>query len=733
MAKTLVIIPTYNERENIAKLVESVTGQNLGLDILVVDDGNDGTDQLILELQKTRENLFLIHRSGKGGRGSAVIEGLKYGLEKNYDFLVEMDADFSHDPQALGELLAKAAPDTVVIGSRYMRGSKIVGWPLSRRIFSKFANFYASVVLGLGYSDYTNGYRVYPAALVRKLDLNAIRAKGYIVLSELSFALSKVGAEFAEVPIVFVNRARGVSNFSLKEIKEAFLSVVKVRFAGKWLELLVLALLSLSFFVGLAHALPLTNVISDESPNVGGVLRALENKTVLPAVGDVPYATVTYLLSYVFVAAYLALAWPFFGFDLAALKEQVVDNLSSVYLVTRGSSAVLAIIAAALLYKFSRRASITVLVMTSIIVTAMFRTTKVWVLTTVLTLASLYYLYAAITAKSRRAIFWSILFAALSLANFPFNFYAVGLAVAVLLFVFRRERQFYGVIFKSALAGTAVVAAVTAMNWQNILDQVATILSSPAAGGIDLGGTLASFWLYLKRTVLMFPFLLMPLLFTRGIRDRVLFWLSLLYLAVYLAAISIVAPWVSSVDPFLRYLVPVAFFLGLILASLEFRWNKILAVSAALSFLVYALTLCYLARPTTYNLAADWAAESLNSERVIIVNDVSRLQFPLNAKSAALLEERFCSTRCRQTIERNLGADFASLVVDARRKREDFDLPAQYYLFTNEPRPTHAKQIFGSAAPGEHFSMDNKLGLYFDFDYYRLKNLGEAIYVYEID
>src|SRR3989344_5537195 len=595
MAKTLVIIPTYNERENIAKLVESVTGQNLGLDILVVDDGNDGTDQLILELQKTRENLFLIHRSGKGGRGSAVIEGLKYGLEKNYDFLVEMDADFSHDPQALGELLAKAAPDTVVIGSRYMRGSKIVGWPLSRRIFSKFANFYASVVLGLGYSDYTNGYREYPAALVRKLDLNAIRAKGYIVLSELSFALSKVGAEFAEVPIVFVNRARGVSNFSLKEIKEAFLSVVKVRFAGKWLELLVLVLLSLSFFVGLAHALPLTNVISDESPNVGGVLRALENKTVLPAVGDVPYATVTYLLSYVFVAAYLALAWPFFGFDLAALKEQVVDNLSSVYLVTRGSSAVLAIIAAALLYKFSRRASITVLVMTSIIVTAMFRTTKVWVLTTVLTLASLYYLYAAITAKSRRAIFWSILFAALSLANFPF--------------------KFYGVIFKSALAGTAVVAAVTAMNWQNILDQVATILSSPAAGGIDLGGTLASFWLYLKRTVLMFPFLLMPLLFTRGIRDRVLFWLSLLSLAVYLAAISIVAPWVSSVDPFLRSLVPVAFFLGLILASLEFRWNKILAVSAALSFLVYALTLCYLARPTTYNLAADWAAESLNSER----------------------------------------------------------------------------------------------------------------------
>src|SRR3989344_1457118 len=105
--------------------------------------------------------------------------------------------------------------------------------------------------------------------------------------------------------------------------------------------------------MGLAHALPLTNVISDESPNVGGVLRALENKTVLPAVGDVPYATVTYLLSYAFVAGYLALALPFFGFDLASLKEQVIDNLSSIYLVTRGSSAVLAIIAAALLCKFS--------------------------------------------------------------------------------------------------------------------------------------------------------------------------------------------------------------------------------------------------------------------------------------------------------------------------------------------------------------------------------------------
>lgn len=229
MSKTLVIIPTYNEEENIARLVDTLFGLNLNLDILVVDDGNDGTANIIEERRKQIQNLFLIKRGSKGGRGKAVLEGIKFALEKNYGLIVEIDADFSHNPQELPTLLAVSGDNTLVIGSRYARGSKIVGWPLKRRVFSKLANFYANLVLGIGLSDYTNGYRVYGRKAAEKIDFDKVRSSGYIVLSEIAYQLFKKGVKFVEVPTIFINRRQGVSNFSLKEIKESFLSVIIIR------------------------------------------------------------------------------------------------------------------------------------------------------------------------------------------------------------------------------------------------------------------------------------------------------------------------------------------------------------------------------------------------------------------------------------------------------------------------------------------------------------------------
>lgn len=230
MNNTLIIIPSYNESDNIATLIKSLFSVKPDCDILVVDDSSDNTAAIVKDLQTSLHNLYLIARKGKGGRGSAVLDGFDFALERQYQNIVEMDADFSHDPHELPLLLAHTDKNTVVIGSRYVSGSRIVNWPRRRRVFSFLANLYATVILRIGIHDYTNGYRVYAGEALNKLHREKIRGSGYIVLSEISYQLFQNGVHFVEVPITFVNRSRGASNFSWKEIREAFLSVLRIRF-----------------------------------------------------------------------------------------------------------------------------------------------------------------------------------------------------------------------------------------------------------------------------------------------------------------------------------------------------------------------------------------------------------------------------------------------------------------------------------------------------------------------
>ena len=230
MPKTLIIIPSYNEENNIASLINALLVLPIEADILVVDDSSDGTASVVKKMQVSEPRVALIKREGKGGRGSAVLDGFRYALSQNYQRIVEMDADFSHDPRELPSLLAVSDTNKLVIGSRYLPTSKILNWPLPRRIFSKCANFYANLILRIGIYDYTNGYRVYGREALDKLEMDKIRSRGYIVLSEIAYQLFRKGVAFAEVPTIFVNRARGVSNFSLKEARESFVSVLRIRF-----------------------------------------------------------------------------------------------------------------------------------------------------------------------------------------------------------------------------------------------------------------------------------------------------------------------------------------------------------------------------------------------------------------------------------------------------------------------------------------------------------------------
>ncbi|MBC8263563.1 MAG: polyprenol monophosphomannose synthase [Anaerolineales bacterium] len=229
--QAVIVIPTYNERDNLRPLVEELQRLPRRFLVVIVDDNSpDGTGQLADELAQQMPDVRVVHRVGKGGRGSACIAGFKYALQDTEaPLIMEMDADFSHHPRDVPELLDKAREVDVVIGSRYQRGSQIVDWGLGRRIFSRLANLFARTMLGVPIRDYTNGFRCYRRAALEALDLDSIQTTGYIVLSETALLLHRAGARFAEIPITFVNRKRGKSNTTLSEIMNAFTAVWNLR------------------------------------------------------------------------------------------------------------------------------------------------------------------------------------------------------------------------------------------------------------------------------------------------------------------------------------------------------------------------------------------------------------------------------------------------------------------------------------------------------------------------
>jgi dolichol-phosphate mannosyltransferase len=232
--KILIVIPTYNEVDNIERLVRTLLDLDAAPDVLVIDDSSpDGTgevaDGLAAELP---DRVSVIHREAKDGRGGAVLAGFTRGLADGYDVLFEMDADFSHDPAEVPAFLDAVRRYYFVIGSRYLPESRIVDWPASRTFFSRWANRYAQFFLRIPITDYTNGYRCYRADALEKLDSEAVDGKGYIVLSEIAWQLYRAGLSVGEVPTVFVNRSRGESSLSLGEVFSAFTGVLKLWVRG---------------------------------------------------------------------------------------------------------------------------------------------------------------------------------------------------------------------------------------------------------------------------------------------------------------------------------------------------------------------------------------------------------------------------------------------------------------------------------------------------------------------
>ena len=231
--KKLVIIPTYNEVENAEKIIRAVLALPEGFEILIIDDGSpDGTAAVVKGLQAEFEGrLHLLERSGKLGLGTAYLTGFKWALEREYDYVFEMDADFSHAPSDLPRLLAACTGGAdLAIGSRYCNGVSVVNWPIGRILISYFASVYVRKMLGFKIYDSTAGFLCYSRKVLQTIDLDAVRMKGYGFQIEMKYTAHKLGFKIAEVPVIFVNRKEGTSKMSGGIFGEAFWGVIKLRF-----------------------------------------------------------------------------------------------------------------------------------------------------------------------------------------------------------------------------------------------------------------------------------------------------------------------------------------------------------------------------------------------------------------------------------------------------------------------------------------------------------------------
>jgi dolichol-phosphate mannosyltransferase len=228
--RTLVIIPTYNERENLQPLVEAVLAVDSDLHILVVDDNSpDGTGDLAERLARDTGRVYVLHRAGKQGLGTAYLAGFKYALQQDYGFIVEMDADFSHRPEDLPRLLAAARGADVVVGSRSVQGGRVENWSLLRRVISRGGSLYARLALGLTVRDCTSGFKCFRRDVLAKLNLDGVHSNGFGFQVEMNYLCQRAGFQLAEVPIIFPDRRAGVSKMSGRIFIEAFALVWRLR------------------------------------------------------------------------------------------------------------------------------------------------------------------------------------------------------------------------------------------------------------------------------------------------------------------------------------------------------------------------------------------------------------------------------------------------------------------------------------------------------------------------
>jgi dolichol-phosphate mannosyltransferase len=231
--RALVIFPTYNEKENIEKITAAALEQDEIIEVLVVDDNSpDGTGQIVDRLATENARIHVEHRAGKAGLGTAYIHGFKWAIERKYDYIFEMDADFSHGPEYLPHFLEAIKDNDLVLGSRYISGVNVINWPMSRLLLSYYANVYSRIVTGLPVRDATGGFKCFRREVLEAIDLDSVRSNGYTFQIEMSLRASVRKFRIKEIPIIFTDRQHGASKMSKKIVREAIWMVWWLRWAA---------------------------------------------------------------------------------------------------------------------------------------------------------------------------------------------------------------------------------------------------------------------------------------------------------------------------------------------------------------------------------------------------------------------------------------------------------------------------------------------------------------------
>ncbi len=229
--KTIVIVPTYNEIENLENMYERIIKAHSGVDILIIDDGSpDGTGKLADKLAKKDKRVKVLHRKGKLGLGTAVIAGFRYALESKYPLVITIDADLSHDPAYIPQMLSLMGQYDMVIGSRYVHDGGMVNWSIKRLLISMFANYMLKLILGIDQKDCSGGFKCYRATLLQKIGIDRIISPGYVFYVEILYRALKAGARVKEIPIIFVNRGKGKSKLGMGEVVGYAKNIFKLKF-----------------------------------------------------------------------------------------------------------------------------------------------------------------------------------------------------------------------------------------------------------------------------------------------------------------------------------------------------------------------------------------------------------------------------------------------------------------------------------------------------------------------
>lgn len=512
------------------------------------------------------------------------------------------------------------------------------------------------------------------------------------------------------------------------------------------------ALFGASFLIGVWYALPMLNTITDVWAFGGGVLRAMEAHSLLPGYG-VAYGTLSFYQNYVAMAFALGLGFIVSGFDLEALKTMLILNPSYSLLVPRITSALTGVVFLAIVYRFLKvhvhsvwwRLALLMLIFGNVLTALLARSGKMWMLSIALSVISFIYLYRAITEETKtgmpgRSSVISILTAFLATANFLFA--AVFLVnIPILLYVFPRDSRSVRRFAYAIGAGIAVFLAVFALNAENILEQVSGFVMQfldPSAGVIAEGQALTlfeSFMVNARQAIEAFPLLLLALIpALRGsIRDRMLMYLSLIYIVTYFLAVSFIFRTDHGLALNIRHIFPIGFFLMFLIAAYKppARWVAIVFLVAGL--LVYAYTVVLLSIPTTYNAASDFIVSRYGERMIRIDENIFELTLPMNKASFGLFVPASCGSTCQHMRALPRDIAFRPLVVTGDSDPASIAaLPPSDLIVTERAIAGCAPVArFGNDVPDDGvFDIDINLGRMLLPSFYRLHQLGKNIYIY---